>query len=60
MAGIICPKCNHPIGVKNTIKGENCVDRYRRCDCGGSVPTVEVPKAEYRNTVRLANTVRAK
>lgn len=45
--GIVCPKCRKPVGVKNTIQGSNSVDRYRRCDCGGSISTIEIPKADY-------------
>lgn len=56
MAGILCPKCGNPVSeIRNTIRSEGSVGRFRVCTCGRSVPTIEVPKAEYQTLVRLAN-----
>lgn len=61
MPGIICPKCGKVAqSVADTVKVDGAVDRYRRCECGRSVPTREYPKAFVQNLIRMVNGTKPK
>lgn len=54
MVGFECPECGSRIRkVTSTIRSVDSVIRYRKCQCGYSLPTVEIPTEEYKRLRKI-------